>query len=183
MSRHDIIRRIVERELQSLHLTEEAVLKEEPELHQAACALFGTWETALRYAGIRLRKRRAPRRGSRPWVLRRIRRLFYRGGSLALTGIQPQNQRLYQAAVRHFGGWRQALTAAGIPEVPPPYQKWDAQRVIKTIQALAGEGTLFRNKVDKRLQGAANRYFGSWRNALRAAGVKKPDGGQKERNA
>ena len=41
---------------EKLPLTEEAVAKNNPELHLLACEHFGTWEVALEYAGIDLLK-------------------------------------------------------------------------------------------------------------------------------
>ena len=55
MSREAVIRRIVQREVRTSGLTEDAVRRDEPELYQTACTLFGAWETALQYAGINLR--------------------------------------------------------------------------------------------------------------------------------
>jgi hypothetical protein len=61
MSRQEVIRQIVARELNRLSLAEDVVREELPALHESACEFFGTWETALRYAGICRRKsRRAP---------------------------------------------------------------------------------------------------------------------------
>jgi hypothetical protein len=53
ISREEVIRRIVECEMQGQSLTEENVLQDVPDLHQAACERFGTWDTALEYAGAR----------------------------------------------------------------------------------------------------------------------------------
>ena len=55
MSREAIIRQIVHRDLEQLGLAEEIVQREESELYVAACDHFGTWETALTYAGVDVR--------------------------------------------------------------------------------------------------------------------------------
>ena len=50
MLREDIIRQIIRREAQVQGLSDAESLADVPELHEAACAQFGTWETALHYA-------------------------------------------------------------------------------------------------------------------------------------
>ena len=114
MSREDIIRRIVQREFQKQGLTEEAVLEDMPDLHQSACDHFGTWETALKYAGVNLRRLYAKHDYSRELVRQKIRNLCLNGYNLTATRNMRRDRRLYEAARQHFGTWRQALRAAGI---------------------------------------------------------------------
>ncbi|MEZ4749046.1 MAG: hypothetical protein R3B54_00045 [Bdellovibrionota bacterium] len=100
---------------------------------------------------------------------------------------------LYDAAKNHFGGWPQALEAAGFdPNKIKAYAEWDADKVVKCIQALDGKIPLnidhILNETPERLSPflkpilgkdsngralrmAAQRYYGGWPQALEAAGV------------
>jgi hypothetical protein len=114
MSREAVIRRIVERELQGHNLTEEFVLQDVSDLHQAACAHFGTWETALQYAGVDPRRLSAKQGYTSEYVLRRLQCLCRDGYSLKAADCQRRDRRLWEAARRYFGTWRKALEAAGL---------------------------------------------------------------------
>ena len=56
MTREDVIRRIVELDLQDQGLSAEFVQRNARQLHAAACEHFGTWDTALQYAGVGVRR-------------------------------------------------------------------------------------------------------------------------------
>ena len=114
MSRRDVIRRIVARDTQNLELTEEAVQQDDAELHESACRLFGTWDTALEYAGVNMRRVAGKRDADRETLLQAIRRLCGEAGILEETYIRRRRQSLYKAALKHFPTWDDALRAAGI---------------------------------------------------------------------
>jgi hypothetical protein len=89
-----------------------------------------------------------------------------------------QNHELALAVKRTFGSWRQAMIALElISDTNPPVRsrKWDSQRVLESIRLRHREGKPLHYKaihVDANpLICAARHYFGSWRNALAAAGV------------
>ena len=88
---------------------------------------------------------------------------------LRLDTVWREDNALAYAAIRYFGGWRQAVRAAGFPAS----ESWDEQRVIQAIQARHQRGLRMTNvaEQDSRLASAALRCFGSWRMALVAAGV------------
>ena len=86
------------------------------------------------------------------------------------------NHSMYYAGVRAFGSWAGALSAAGIN---PPLHKgastWSPKKILNAIQcASAKPKSLCYSNMRKRRQallGAAEKYFGSWRNALIAADI------------
>jgi len=179
MSREDVIRRIVEREMQGHGLTEEAVLQDAPELHQSACALFGTWDTALKYAGVSRRRVRAKRAYTREQVRGKIRKLCLNGYNLTAMHNMRRDHRLYQSARQHFGTWRQALEAAGIDlkhaNLSSKPRRLDKQEIIDALRqrhqaglSLAWNEICLENRVFAR---AAKNAFRSWRRALAAAGI------------
>jgi len=244
MSRKAVIRRIVERELQGQGLTEESVLQDVSDLHQAACEQFGTWETALQYAGVNPRRLSAKQAYTSEYLLQRIRTLCRNGYSLKAEYCQRRDRRLWDAARQYHGTWRNALQAAGInlefaglrsgkprrhkkekilnelrqwlvvghsrnwldiclknhdlalavkrrfgswhramiaidviPETNPPTTKgkWTPQRIIECIRVRHQEGKHVNYRavhVDANpLLCAAKYHFGSWRNAVAAAGI------------
>lgn len=68
-------------------------------------------------------------------VLAAIRRCHEQGRSL--TTVWRDNNSLYQAGWRYFGGWHQALAAAGIE---PPEPKWNKERVLTAIRSRHQQG-------------------------------------------
>jgi hypothetical protein len=114
MSREAVIRQIVEREQAGQHLSEDAVISDAPELHRAASTFFGTWDTALHYAGIDPACVSGNEDSARRYVIQRIRVLCQRGYSIKVTDVRRRDWRLYDTARRLFGKWRNALEAAGV---------------------------------------------------------------------
>src|SRR5512137_1348742 len=112
MTREDVIRRIVQRDLQNQRLSSEVVLREAEQLHAAACEHFGTWDTALRYAGVSVRRVVTEEEFSRTQVLRKIRSLCLYGYDLSAKRTVRRDRRLYEDARHHFGTWWLALREA-----------------------------------------------------------------------
>lgn len=179
MTREDVIRQIVARDLQKLNLSAEAVLRDAPHLHAAACDQFGTWDTALRYAGVNLQRLRAERRYSQERVLQQINRLCRAGYNLRAGHNQRRDPDLYAAARRHFGAWKRALRAAGIDlqraGLGPERRRLDKQAIIAALQERHRAGRSLRccdvSRDDRGLATAAKNAFSSWWRALVAAGV------------
>lgn len=123
---------------------------------------FGSWQAALRAAGIQPDRRRwSPER-----VLLAIRSWHQRSPSGCLSTDDPA---LAQAARKYFGSCRQAIIAAGV--TPSKSHKWTKRRIIEAIQ------DCYIRRVPAKVQGsalvqAARRCFGTWQAALDAAGVK-----------
>ena len=182
MSRETVIRRIVRRESQKRGLTEEVVWRESPALHRSACEEFGTWDTALKYAGVGVRRLYATENYPRDLVIQKLRDYCEAGNKLRATIIMSYDRRLYDAARRHFGTWRVVQTivaASAVTDRPPPpsrrHQKWSPQRVIEQILSRRQAGKLLHYRAVKSDQitlfWAASRYFGTWNRALRATGI------------
>ena len=91
---------------------EEAVAPDDCSLHELACEHFGTWETALRYAGIDLQRVAWEHENSADAVRAELRRLLLEVGDLTSTAAQRDHRLLYNAARRHFGTWKKAVRAA-----------------------------------------------------------------------
>lgn len=194
MSREDVIRQIVERDVQKLGLTEELVAREAPELYAAACEFFGIWTTALRYAGIsgrRAKNRRTSGRMARgrrivinfesgpELVIKEIRRICLTGYDLSASRNVRRDRRLYEAARRNFGSWQRALIAAGLNlehvRLPTKPRRFNRNELIDQLRQRHETGqTLVWHKVcleNRTFSTAVKTAFGSWKRALIAAGL------------
>ena len=138
----------------------------DPSLGNAAVRHFGTWHKALRAAGVDVRQ---PKSWSRESVIEAIHALYRRG--LLMSTLDQHDPSLVTAAYRRFGSWEKAVLAAGFQ--PKARRKWTRERVIQEIQNWhrGRSGTSVWTD-DVGLGGAAARYFGGWRAALRAAGIR-----------
>ena len=112
-----------------------------------------------------------PVRPRRTWtkdlVLDAIRRSYAQG---TLRTRWREERSLIRAAVERFGSWQAAIEAAGLPKY---VRSWIKRSTIEAIRALQREGVPLDRiwKEDPTLYHTAKRYFGTWRNALLAAGL------------
>ena len=114
MIRETIIRKIVELELAGHSMLEDNVRSIDELLHVAAVNEFGSWETALQYAGVNAHDVGRYRDLTPERIKQQLRRLCTTGYDLGAKVNRSRDRALYDAAVRHFGSWRESLTAAGI---------------------------------------------------------------------
>jgi hypothetical protein len=138
-------------------------------LASAAVRHFGSWSGALRAAGVQPSTRRI-------WTSNRVLKeiqAWDRLGAFA-EGGRLEDHGLVRAARRRFGSWRGALVAAGVqlPDVKDQHRwKWPRRRILEAIQDGYVQGLPLIADRDRSLSKAAIRVFGSWRDALVAAGV------------
>lgn len=170
-----VLRAILRRETEGLPLNHAAVLCEDRALYNAMRRFFGTWDMALRAAGLDPKRVRRHRRWDRQAVVRRIRQRAAEGLPLYMGIVERTECTLPSAALRWFGSWSQALEAAGIdPGVwAKRVPKWTPQGVVKAIRtmharrAAVGHTALKRNSITR----AGIQFFGNWDAALHAAGL------------
>jgi len=142
---------------------------------------FGCWRRAIEMADLDYDK---IKRGEQVWspkrIVQGIREAYERGEDLLSVAFKNRNKKLYSAACakRYFGSWRKALIAAGLD-----YDKmrrdhfWSQERIVRKIRELYAAGqSLSWSSIDRvcpSLYRAARRKenFGSWRAALKAAGL------------
>jgi hypothetical protein len=183
MTRHDVIRRIVERELRGESLREQAVLKDDEPLHASACEHFGTWETSLEYAGVDVRRTVYQGDDTQELLIRRLRYLCSGGYNLQPEKMRVRQPQLYRRVVQMFGSWEAALCAAKInPEGIHPYPRKQLPHRQQVLQMLADRKyaglSLCWSEMCRENQALtllAKRYFGSWQRALAAAGIVTAD--------
>ena len=125
----------------------------------------GSQEAALAAAGIADERRWTEQR-----VLEQIRARHERGLPLGGRGTPAS---LSSAGHRLFGSWNAALQAAGFPAQrrPAKHIRRSAQDVVRELQRRQAQGLPLTSTADPGLYGAATAKFGSWCDALEAAGI------------
>jgi len=119
------------------------------------------------------------RKWSKESIGQEILRLYQSGEDLNYAHIAQEQVALLRAATRYFGSWRAAIEYAGLNyEEIRRYKTWSRQRILDRIRELhdKGEDLSWRHvstKLDPQLAAAATKrkHFGSWRNAVAAAGL------------
>ncbi len=79
----------------------------------------------------------SPKKWNKERVIEAIRDRHRRG--LSLTTVWKEDVALYAAAGYYHGTWRQAVSAAGVPDAHR-YRKWSKQRVVEAILARHQQG-------------------------------------------
>jgi hypothetical protein len=87
-----------------------------------------------------------------------------------LHHMHREDQGLYDATRRYFDDWHTAIQAAGFK---PSQRKWTRESVLEAIRARQEQGLAIQGITahDSALYSAAQRYFGSWAEAMRVAGL------------
>lgn len=145
------------------------------ELRRAVFVHWGSLARARRSLGLR-----RPVSGARQWsrqrVIDEIVKLQRAGQHLSYRDvIKAGRNDLIVAAQRYAGGWRRARELAGIDfksRIVVGLPKWDANSVITEILDRYRRGApLAPSKAPSALTSAGIRVFGSWREAVTAAGI------------
>lgn len=159
-------------------------------LYLSACAYCGSWRNAIEAAGLAYDQVKLPewrnrsRRWSREKIIAAIRKAHREGQPLNSNHVQVNEQRLYGASIVYFGGWAQAIGAAGFD-----YQKlrkrklrsWSREAVVQEITVRSIQGLTIRGgdiaQEDRGLYHAAKRHFGheGWAKARILAGFEPRD--------
>lgn len=169
---------ILQRRAQGLPLNYQAVKDSNLPLWAAACKLFGNWSKALHAAGLEPVEVRLVRRWTDAGIIRAIRKHHREKKKLNSRSMMREDAGLWCSAIKRFGSWNKALERAGIDastvrrSLPP----WNRDSILRAICDKAQEGEpLNCHAVRPRsLTSAACRFFGSWDQALRKAGL-NPD--------
>lgn len=113
----------------------------EPGLVPTAQRLFGSWQAAVQAAGYDYEAVRLTKAWTPDAVAARIRAAEAQGADLSDQTAQALAADLYGAARQHFGGWQQALAAAGLsPDDVRRTTRWDPDRLRTLVQRLTDAG-------------------------------------------
>jgi hypothetical protein len=175
MIRRTIIRKIVEREVAGQSLLEDNARSSDELLYLAAVSEFGSWETALEYAGVSAHDVRRCRDLTPERIRRQLRRLCTTGYDLGAKVNRSRDRALYDAAVRHFGSWREALKAAGVNMTNVTHRRpkhLDREAMILWLRnrQAAGQSLVYGEVCleNRDYAMAIKREFCSWAKALKA---------------
>ena len=120
--------------------------------------------------------KRSYKHWSRDEVVREIRALSRKGAKLNSGHIARTYPALAYAARKYVGSWKKAIEGAGLDYSTIRRKNfWSRKRIVQHIKELKRDGrplhVSFAEKEYKGLVGAATMYFGSWRAAIKAAGL------------
>lgn len=120
-------------------------------------------------------------------VLRAILKRELDGLPLNHATVLSDDRQLHADILRTFQGWDDAMRAAGIdPRRIRRHQKWSRRAVVNRINQLADRGAPLNLRAiqtsEAVLASAADRYFGSWDEALAAAGIEPDRCRKRDRN-
>jgi len=174
----DVLRGILEMEMAGQSLKIRHVREVNRELHNAGIRHFRNWGRALRAAGIDSEKVANRRTWTVQRVLDAIGDLHRRGIALNYASALKADNGLPQAARKLLGSWNDALWAAGHdPDTLRVNRRpWTRDQIIDLIRSRGEAGLPIASYtvVPLSAEVASRRLFGSWRNALHAAGVPNP---------
>ncbi len=179
-----VIQSIHDRQGRGLALNAHAVEIDDSRLIAAARRLFGGWDNALRATNIdphsvRPKSARRPSGSwSRPAIVAEILRYAECSERLDAHHMHLVDNPLVSAATYYFGSWSSALKASGIdPLTVRQNTVRNPRQILDAIRGMAESSQTLRDYAvrtrDRALYGAAQKYFGSWRNAVREAGYEE----------
>lgn len=182
-TREKLIETIRELNRQGVDLSPTAIQRTHSALFSSARSRshFGNWRDAVEMAGLHYDDiKRVKHRWSQDDILQQIRWHHANGDDLLNPNFKVKHRSLYLAACAHryFGSWRRAIEAAGLNhETMRESRVWTKTRIVRTIQEMQRTGKpLGWAYIEEHCPGiyrAARRKenFGSWNNALEAAGI------------
>jgi hypothetical protein len=171
----EVVRWLQARHRAGHHMSSEAANGDAPRFVRACYKRFGSWRAAMQAAGLGELIGGRVQLTSPEEVVRALRERQRDGLPMALKRTTRERPRLVRAACAQFGTWQAALDAAGLGEVPVPRALLSSQEVMQGLQARHRRGrpmtAVATQREDGRLVYAACKHFGTWKAAMRAAGL------------
>jgi hypothetical protein len=116
----------------------------------------------------------ARRRWTEHKIIEELTELYQKGVAITVRGLVEAGRHQLAHAINHFGGLRRARRLAGLPR-PSPRRAADsptAAGVLDEIRRRHGAGEpLAWSRIPLALQQAGQRHYGTWREAIGAAGL------------
>jgi len=155
------------------------VQKNHLRLLRAASRYFGSWKSAIEFAGLDYEKIRKYQVWTRERIVEQIRTYHEEGRDLSWRHVALEmDPPLAAAAVRanRFGSWHHALEAAGLDyDEIRRHRSWDGDQVLDEIRRRQASGESLRVSdvmgETPALVAAARRHFDGWYEAVVYAGV------------
>ncbi len=178
-SKEEVLRVIGELSSKGKQFNSGHIARNYPALAYAGRKYCGSWENAIKAAGLDYEEIRRKCFWSRRKIVARIRELEAAGEPLYVSAAEVKHGGLVGAAAVYFGSWRQAINAAGLDYMKIKRQKeWSKGEIVAEIKRMRREGVELRTTIPVRkkyrtLHAAAIRYFGSWAAAMKAAKLER----------
>jgi hypothetical protein len=171
------------RALRALGATPGAILFRDlpPPLRRAVHLHWGSMSAARRAANLPQRRPGRSPKWTAERVIAEIQHVARRGQHMSQNAVATSGYgHLVTAACHLFGSWSRARDRASVPFKPQQRQgrgaAWDADTVVAAIRERLRDGeTLAVTKCPSSLVSAAQRHFGSWREAVEAVGLDYKD--------
>jgi hypothetical protein len=157
-----------------------SIQRQDVALWAAAKRHFGSYQKAVEAAGIQLPQRPVEWSWPADRLKQTIRQLHEQGVDLSSGRIRKSHPGLFYAARKKLGSWQKALESVGLDyESIRRAHDWTPQAVIDRLRQLHEAGEDLRavamQKKQIALSGAVQRYFGTHREAVKAAGLPYPE--------
>lgn len=139
-------------------------------LVRASYSYFKSWKNAVEMAGLSS----VNKRWNREEIIKQIRKWNNESKPLNYYAVCQHDPNFVSAVSRYFASWDAMLLEAEIPS-QRCYIEWDEDKVIRIAKqqhkmGYAMHRSAVRNR-DRKLHQAALNRFGSWRSALKRAGI------------
>lgn len=174
----EVIRHILSLQRDGVSVRSRWIRVADPALMAAAIRHFGRWGKALQAAGIDSEAISKRRKWTAERVVKTIHGLDRQGVALNYGSVLKVDAGILQAATKLFGSWDDALRSAGYDpdRIRKQRRPWTRQQIVDLIRrrAAAGLPIASYNVVPLSAEVASRKLFGSWKGALRAAGVPNP---------
>jgi hypothetical protein len=178
-NRDRVLDRIAKLQAKGEQLNPVYVAHKDAGLLRAARKYVGGWEAAIKAAGLDYSRIGRRNFRSRAGIVEEIRAYKKAGRPLNIGYAEKSYGGLTGAANSYFGSWRKAIEAAGFDYAAIKRQReWSREIVVRELKRMRREGvnlstTIETRKKNRNLHVATIRYFGSWRAALKSAGLEK----------
>lgn len=177
-SKEKIISDIQELNRQNIPLNAINIMKTNVKLYGASRSYFGSWKDAVEAAGFdydTINHKNTEKSWSKQIVIDEIVQFAIEDGNLRSDYVQKKYTKLHSAAQRYFKSWKDAVEAAGFDYDNIKKIKWTKEIIIMSILDLKNQNnSLTSSDIQKNnmpLFQASCRIFGSWKNAVEAAGI------------
>jgi hypothetical protein len=139
--------------------------------------LFGSWERAIRRAGLDPDAHRLTTRWDGRRLEKAIRARQAAGRPLSSTSVKAEQPKLHHAAIRRHGGWEAALRAAGLdPKVHRMVRKWSLPKAREWVLGRHAKGLpITAGHVPTGLHGrVCHAIKGGWTSFVESLGIRYP---------
>ena len=173
-----IISEIEKMKSEGFPLNASYVMNNNSKLYGAARKHFNSWKNAVEASGLpydEINLRSQENKWSKEKIIAEIHKLAKMGEPLNSDYVQKNNTKLHSAAQRYFDSWGEAVVAAGFNYNEIKGIKWSEETVVEKILILnekdedLSSSTMQRSNMP--LFQAGCRIFGSWKDAVNAAGL------------